>query len=38
MFVLLLGAGLILDADRTTAGTLLMLGGAVLLALEWRQP
>lgn len=38
VFALLLGAGLILDADRTIVGTLLMLGGAALLALEWRQP
>ena len=37
MFAVLLGAGVVLDADRTIAGTLLMLAGAVLLLLESRQ-
>jgi hypothetical protein len=38
VFAVLLGAGVIFDADRTISGTLLMLTGAALLVLESRQP
>lgn len=38
VFLVLLGAGVVLDGDWTWRGGLLMAIGALLLALEWRQP
>jgi hypothetical protein len=38
VFVLLLGAGVILDGDRTVAGTVMIVTGAALMVLESRQP
>lgn len=37
VFLLLLGAGLVLDADRTWSGSVLIVAGAACLAAEWRQ-
>ena len=36
VFLLLLGAGLVLDADRTWAGAGLMLAGALCMGKEWQ--
>jgi len=38
VFLVLLGAGVMLDGDWILRGGLLVLGGAALLTLEWRQP
>jgi hypothetical protein len=38
VFVVLLGAGLVLDGDRLYAGPLLMAVGGLCLFAEWRQP
>jgi hypothetical protein len=38
VFLVLLGAGMMLDGDWTLRGGALVLGGAALLALERRQP
>ena len=37
VFLVLLGAGLILDADWTWWGSALMAAGAACLVAEWRQ-
>ena len=38
VFLVLLGAGKILDGDWRIRGGILVIGGAAMLALEWRQP
>ena len=36
VFLVLLGAGLVLDADRTWTGGILMLAGGIGLIREWQ--
>jgi hypothetical protein len=36
-FLVLLGAGFVIDADRTWSGTALMLAGGLCMATQWRR-
>jgi hypothetical protein len=38
VFLVLLGAGVVLDADWTWRGAALAAGGVLLLAMEWWRP